>query len=247
MTFTADKIIAIETRMLRAWPAIEAQDFGPWRMRFANGYSKRANSLTPLTVGADLGDADIAAVIAHYRSRNIRPCIRMFSFCAPALDARLERHGFSIVDPTGVMTRALDQRISTDPRVSILTRVTRGWANANAGAYGGEKSNAEFLFEILSRITQPAIFATLNDNGEDIAWGIAVADSGFVGLQDIVVSPSARGRGAGKGLCQSLLAWGAAQGAHTAYLHRLDSNGAARNLYGALGFADAYGMHQRIL
>ncbi|MGL4324845.1 MAG: GNAT family N-acetyltransferase [Beijerinckiaceae bacterium] len=245
----AADILAIEARMLRAWPAIESQRHGEWLMRFANGYSKRANSVTPMNAAADaadLTDRDLATIERAYQARGIAATIRMFPFAAPDLDARLHQRGYVLIDPTVAMIAPLQQPVDADARVTIMPRVTPSWASANAAAYGGEKSNDGHLFDILSRITQPAAFATLTHQNEDVAWGIAVADSGYAGLQDIVVKPSARGQKMGLALVRSLLAWAQEKGAHSAYLHRLASNTAAQKLYRHLGFSDGYGLHYRV-
>lgn len=246
MPIAPEDILAIEARMLRAWPALETEQIGGWQMRFANGYSKRANSVTPMTDGASLDDQQLQRIEQAYRTRGIKPTVRIFPFSDAALDNRLSERSYSLVDPTVAMLAALDKKYGIDPRVTFLPRVTDPWAAANASAYGGEKSNHDHLFAILSRIEQPAAFATLSDNGIDCAWGIAVADSGFVGLQDIVVSPQARGRKIGRALVQSLIAWGQTQKAARAYLHRLASNEPARALYAGLGFSDAYSLHYRV-
>lgn len=246
MGMSADDILAIEARMMRAWPALESETHDRWMMRFANGYSKRANSVTPLAAGASLDAADLQKIEAAYRARAIKPAIRIFDFVDHGLDARLAARGYALVDPTVAMIADQILPDTADPRVHFLPAVTREWAAANASAYGGEKSNDDHLHAILARIRQPAAFAILTDEGVDCAWGIAVCDSGHVGLQDIVVSPAARGRTIGRALVQSLMAWGRAHGASKAYLHRLASNEPARALYRGLGFSDAYALHYRV-
>ena len=51
------------------------------------------------------------------------------------------------------------------------------------------------LIEIVSRIRQKAVFATLDLDDRHVAWGLAVAERGYVGLYDIVVAPELRGIG----------------------------------------------------
>jgi hypothetical protein len=40
-------VAALETRLANAWPSFESQIAEGWLLRFAKGYSKRANSATP--------------------------------------------------------------------------------------------------------------------------------------------------------------------------------------------------------
>ena len=41
----------LETRLINAWPSLECQLAEGWILRFAKGYSKRANAATPLDPG----------------------------------------------------------------------------------------------------------------------------------------------------------------------------------------------------
>ena len=72
------------------------------------------------------------------------------------------------------------------------------WVRAAASAYGGDKSDDSILIEIVSRIRQTKAFATLDLDDEPVAWGLGVAERGYVGLYDIVVSPDLRGIGLGR-------------------------------------------------
>ena len=47
-------IIGLESRLLNAWPSFDYQTYDGWILRLANGYSKRANSVTPFLPGASL-------------------------------------------------------------------------------------------------------------------------------------------------------------------------------------------------
>ena len=67
----------------------------------------------------------------------------------------------------------------------------------------------------------------------------------LVGLYDVFVRDSARGRGLARVLCERMLALAAADGARVAYLQVEGDNTPARRVYHALGFADAYAYHYR--
>ena len=114
-------------------------------------------------------------------------------------------------------------------------------------AYGGDKADDASLMGIASRIRQRAAFATLRLDERPVAWGLGVAERGYVGLYDIVVAPDLRGIGLGRRVVLSLMAWGCSQGAHTAYLQVREENEIARSLYGALGFGLAYRYTHRVM
>ncbi|RYE31750.1 MAG: GNAT family N-acetyltransferase, partial [Hyphomicrobiales bacterium] len=50
-------VLGCERRIINAWPALSTLIVGDWVLRFANGYSGRANSATPLSYGAALDAA----------------------------------------------------------------------------------------------------------------------------------------------------------------------------------------------
>jgi GNAT superfamily N-acetyltransferase len=237
---------AIEERMLNAWPSVETMVMGDWLLRFANGYSKRANSATTLDPDGDMDDDAVAHHVARAAAWGIAPTVRITPLCHPTLDARLAARGFSGIDLTYgmIVDIAGDSRI--DPRVATTPKPEPAWIAANAASYGGVKSNAAHLGAILERIRPQAAFATLIDDGAPVAWGIGVIERGMIGLQDIVVAPAARGRGVARALVGSLMGWGRANGAERAYLHVLASNAPARALYASLGFRDAYAYSHRM-
>ncbi len=50
-------VLALESRLINAWPSFDYQVYDGWLLRLAKGYSKRANSASPLMPGARLDDA----------------------------------------------------------------------------------------------------------------------------------------------------------------------------------------------
>src|SRR5947209_20528832 len=43
-----DRALRIELAALASWPALTDTDFDGWRLRFSDGYTRRANSITPI-------------------------------------------------------------------------------------------------------------------------------------------------------------------------------------------------------
>jgi N-acetylglutamate synthase len=238
--------LALESRLINAWPSFECQIAEGWILRFARGYSKRANSATPLIPGASLDDALIDHFVAQFDAQGIRPVFRLTSLQADDVDARLAARGFIEIEETVGMVADLGAEESLDPSVAIAQDVDPRWVREAARSYGGDKADDTLLIGIVSRIRQPAAFATLSLDDQHVAWGLAVAERGFVGLYDIVVEPELRGLGLSRTLAASLMAWGRSQGATRAYLQVRESNLVARTLYRSLGFVDAYRYTHRV-
>jgi hypothetical protein len=67
----------IEESSLGAWPALLDSDFDGWRLRFADGYTRRANSITPLSPSRLALEDKIAACECLYAERGLPAIFRL--------------------------------------------------------------------------------------------------------------------------------------------------------------------------
>ncbi|MFG3640887.1 GNAT family N-acetyltransferase [Micromonospora sp. NPDC047762] len=72
------------------------------------------------------------------------------------------------------------------------------------------------------------------ESGSPVGTGLGIRTSGVIGVFNIAVVPSARGRGLGRALTEAAVRDGVAAGADAAYLH---ASPMGRPLYEAMGFA----------
>jgi ribosomal protein S18 acetylase RimI-like enzyme len=240
-------VLGLESRLINAWPSFDYQVYDGWLLRLAKGYSKRANSASPVMPGATLDDALVDHMIAHFLAANVRPTFRLTSLQAPEVDALLAGRGFPTIEPTHVLMKEVPEECTVDASVLLETEATKRWVRETAQSYGGDKADDSILVEIVSRIRQNAVFATLDLDDRHVAWGLGVVERGYVGLYDIVVAPELRGIGLGRRILTSLMAWGRDEGAHTAYLQVREDNEVARSLYRDLGFTEAYRYAHRVM
>ncbi len=240
-------VLSLESRLINAWPSFDYQAYDGWLLRLAKGYSKRANSASPFAPGARLDDGLVDCMVERFIAENVRPTFRLTSLEAPDSDAVLERRGFQAIEPTRVLTHSIPDDCQVDPAIVLESKVSSRWVRETAQSYGGDKANDAVLVEIVSRIRQKAVFATLDLDDRHVAWGLAVAERGYVGLYDIVVAPELRGIGLGRRVVTSLMAWGRDCGAHSAYLQVREDNEVARALYEELGFEPAYRYIHRVM
>ncbi|MGO4706952.1 GNAT family N-acetyltransferase [Microvirga sp. 2MCAF38] len=243
----ASLILGLESRLLNAWPSFDYQIYDGWILRLAKGYSKRANSVTPFAQGASLDDALLDHMIAQFRAADVTPTFRLSGLEADGVDALLQARGFMEREPTLVLQARINGDADLDPEVLIELAATKRWVREAAHSYGGDKADEDALFEIVTRIRQTTAFATLHLDDRAVAWGLGVAERGYLGLYDIVVAPDLRGIGLGRRVVGSLIAWGRAVGAHTAYLQVREENAVALALYTGLDFTPAYRYRHRIL
>src|SRR5918997_2407920 len=235
----------LETRLINAWPALETQIVDTWVVRFAKGYSKRANSASPLVAGSSLDDAVIDQIVAEFEAHRLRPTFRLTGLQAPDVEVRLAGRGFVEFEPTYGMVGLLSEvtvetQVVGDQAVRIEPKAKGRWLKEVAASYGGDKADDAILKEIVERIRLPAAFATLELDERAAAWGLGVVERGYVGLFDIVVRPDLRGLGLGRQIVCALSGWGCNLGATQAYLQVREDNEVARDLYRTIGFTDAY-------
>jgi ribosomal protein S18 acetylase RimI-like enzyme len=234
----------LEERGFNAWPALYTVVVDGWLLRLAQGHTKRANSVNALSPGGRFATV-VAAAETLYRVHSL-PLIFRLSPLAGAADDALAGMGFRSFDPAMVMTGPVGPAAVADPRVSLRPAPDAAWSAGFAAANGVPLSRRPTHERILASIRLPAAFAVLGEGGSDVAYGLAVVERGMSGLFDIVTVPGARRRGTGRRLVGALLAWGAAQGATSAYLQVSAANAPAIALYEGCGFRQAYRYHYRM-
>jgi GNAT superfamily N-acetyltransferase len=236
----------VEEISLKAWPAFEAINHHGWVMRFADGYTKRANSVTVLNeIGLDI-EEKIAYCESQYRARKQNPIFRLLSFTNPeVLDKKLAARGYEIIEPSLVMEMRLSER-----SLNILSAINHENLDDWLVAYHNLKSSREqpsaIHRMILAAIKSETLFASYKQNDEIVACGIGVLESGYLGIFDLVTTPTQRRRGHATAIIQGLLQWGINKGACFSYIQVVQANIPARNLYEKLGYEPIYEYWYRV-
>ncbi len=247
----ADADLARRITLIAAdtWPAIENWDYDGWVLRFARGYTKRANSITPLAPGSQPLAAKIEACEAAYDARHIPP-----AFCLPstadiaALDQILAERGYGKVDKTSIRAMALTNA-PPEPgaELEISPALTETWLDPVTAWNGLDQRQRAAFTAIAGGIREPAAFALLRSGARPVAAGIAVRQQDLVCFHAVVTDPEARRRGFGRALMLGMLRWARTAGATTAWLQVVKSNAPALRLYNELGFdREIYRYHYRV-
>lgn len=246
---TLTALHALEAAAFAAWPALETQDLGPWRLRFAHGYTKRANSANATRAVDGLSAAEMDAVQAFYAARQQPAIFRLASFCtSPCTDDALAARGYRFADLSLVMARPLvpmpTPAAPTLPELECLPSAQQ-WLPVFAAVSGAQdsahRSDQATHLAMLQAIPGRCAWGVLHDAaGEPVSCGLAVVHGASVGLFDIATRTDRRGQGLATRLCQGLLAWAAAQACETAYLQVMAGNLSAIQVYERLGFRRRY-------
>ncbi|MDY7538281.1 GNAT family N-acetyltransferase [Undibacterium sp. RTI2.1] len=235
----------IEQAAFAAWPALEQQDFGGWRLRFSEGYTKRANSANALVRITSLPETQIKHIEAIFHARKLKPIFRLASFCtSPEVDQSLEKQGYQFADLSLVMTVNLaESRINDmgdDAHEQDFLIEVKPWLSAFQELSGYEAVGQKIHLRMLQAIQGQCAFAVLREGGQIVCCGLGVITGTQLGLFDVVTHPDFRGRGLAQQLCSKLMAWGKSGGASDAYLQVVATNATAIRVYEKLGFSRCY-------
>ena len=236
---------AIEERAFNAWPALEVAVLDGWLLRFAEGYSKRANSanaLAPASAFAGL----LPLIETLYRRHGLEPCIRLTPLAGEEPGRLLAGRGWRSIDESIVMAAPLPRGGAVDDTVLLQPAPGAAWIDGYARASARPDLRRDTLARMLAAIRPEAVFATLVSEGVPSAYGMAVLERGMVGLFDIATPAALRGRGHSRRLVTALMAWGRSKGAMQAYLQVTTANDKARGLYDSLGFRAVYAYDYRL-
>jgi N-acetylglutamate synthase len=238
----------IERATLLAWPALETIEDGSWTARFAQGYTKRANSIHSLDL-ADDGRAGerIAALAENYRERGLRPVFRVTPLASPGIVAALDAMGWDNYEPSLVLSMELTkrQRLVSAP-TKYFEPSDPEWRQIQSAMAGYAPQATETLGKILDQITVPARGVVVYDDAYQPAGAaLAVNAESCAVFLNVVVDPAKRGQGFGRAVMHAGLNWTSQMGATDAAIQVLADNEVALALYRSLGFTQIYDYHYR--
>jgi len=239
---------AIEEMSLSAWPALQTVVFDGWMLRFAEGYTKRSNSVNPLYASTLPLSEKIEACEALYASRGLPTVFKITEAESQRpIDQELEERGYARADETSVRTLGLAALGSARPSavaapaaaVAIADSFDDEWIDGFC-ACGKHEDRRSTIARILGNVFVRTVVASAREDGEIVGCGYGAVDRGWVGLFDIAVREEKRRGGRGEAVVSAILGRARALGAARAYLQVVVGNAPAERLYDKLGFREAY-------
>ena len=241
-------LTAIEELSLNAWPSLQTVIYDGWLLRFAYGYTRRANSVNPLYVSTLDVDQKISFCANLYESKNLPVIFKMTGKVHPSdLDERLAANGYRKDSPTSVQVLGLESATLYElPEVKLEEELSEEWLDNFCRISSVSRTHRDTLHKILINILPRHSFVSLQSEGQVIACGLGVLQAEYLGLFDIVTNAADRGHGHGTQIVRTILSWGKQNRARQAYLQVMLNNAPALHLYSKLGFAELYQYWYRI-
>lgn len=236
-------IRALEEISLNMLPALNTLYYDGWVLRFANGFTRRANSVTPIYPSTLPLDEKLAYCETLFAAAGLPSRFKLTRAAQPEnLEAALDAHGYGPGDISNVMI--IDDLASSEaPKpadVTIFETLDESWFAAYAALNNVAPEDINTMRRMLMQLVLPCGFMLLRHEGQPAAVGLGVVDRGWMGAFDIVTAAQLRGRGIGTQLMLNLLAWGRQNNAQRAYLQVQSQNLPAMRLYTRIGFQPLY-------
>jgi len=240
----------IEELSMNALPSLSTVLVNGWVLRFANGYSKRANSINPIyPVSVDVKE-NIELCSQMFKMRNLDTVFKLTELeDALRLDKLLEDMGYTYKDKTNVMIKSIENyKVTEEDRegVIITSQLTDEWFKAFTTMNKISQKNSTTLREMLLKIIPSTYYCSIFKNGKIVAVGLGVAERGYVGIFDVYVNEEHRRKGLGNKIMKNLLYHASRNGCSSSYLQVVDSNEGAKYLYEKLGYKKIYSYWYRI-
>jgi GNAT superfamily N-acetyltransferase len=232
----------LEEMALNGWPALRTLAYDGWLLRFADGYTKRSNSVSAIYGHTLQLAAKIKECEQLYKRQGLRPIFKITPFNQPSeLDSELAARSYERIDNSLVQTFALNNLAAPlENKIRLVSELTEEWLDVFAAFSGITPAQRETTRSMLQNCPLARAYAVLYDQGKPVACGMAAVENGWVSLYDVITEPSSRGQGFGRKLVLALLHWGKTEGSSSAFLLVVKANEPAIRLYAGIGFATAY-------
>ena len=232
----------LDELMANAWRPLLVETAGGWRYRWADGVTRRANSVLALDAGGDTSDL-IDFAEAFYRDRGAAPLLQVSSASAPQdLLPQLRTRGYGPSAHTLVQqapTREVLERTNATLNVEITLEPTEEWFDAYWSIESGRgRSDADAIVcrDSLLAPGLPTAFAAARRGSDVVGVGQIVIERGWAGVQCMATSRAHRRQGVGDAVLHELGNEAFRQRAQNMYLAVMSDNSGATGLYERAGF-----------
>ena len=233
----------LDQLMADAWPPIVTEGVGRSRLRWTEGFSRRANSC--LAVG---GDDEIPEIVARttdfYSERNTDAVFMVSTASAPPSIATY-LHSLGAKSTARTLLQSASSATVAGSRdhakgfaIESADEVTDPWFETYWAVESNRDRNdtdRKTCRDLLAR-TKGASYISLLSSGQTVAVGQIVVQQQWAGVQCMATLPSHRRQGAAAGMLAHLANRALEMGALNMYLAVMYDNQGARTVYERAGF-----------
>lgn len=244
-----NQIRTIEELSLNALPCLQQILDDGWVLRFAEGYTKRANSITPLYSSSEDPTSKIERCETIYRNFNLKPIFRLTDESRlKMLDRTLDNLGYQKQHRVSVKLKNIEHwnLVDNSSIVTLDDEISEEWLDRYVHAVNVPIQHWNTLSTMLDLIPHPTCYSMLKDRTRFCSIGLGILAKNYLGLFFIATARQQRGKGYARKLISTMLQWGKDRGATQAYVQVEIDNLSAINLYDKLGFVEAYQYFYRL-
>ncbi len=240
---------------LNGWPALREVVFDGWLLRFADGYTRRTNSVNLIGAGVLPLNEKVRYCEAVYASQGLPTIVCVPSTADPLLSHVLDERGYH---PPADESRVLfmdfkEADFQGTPQRSPDVAVEEGFPGAAwlETVYRLQRLSdraRQAHSRILESLSIPAAFVACRlPDGQIGALAFGAVHDGLVCVNSVVTDPAFRRQGLARKAVSAVLVWAQSRcGATGACLSVVADNAPALALYEALGFSrEVYRYHYR--
>lgn len=224
------------------WPALQTLQYDGWLLRFADGVTKRSNSVSMLYPSRLPLEEKIDFCEVTYTHRGIPPCFKITSGSeSSTIDSSLGHRGYTIPATISFQVAPIIHPPTPSSKEILIEKgMNETWIDHFIRMNRFESTRKPVYLAIMKQIIIPKCLVSVMRGEQTIGVGLGVAEGGCVGLFDLVVDPDYRNQGVGTDIVKRIMQWGYDQGARSCYLQVLTDNIQAINIYRKTGFKEIY-------
>lgn len=240
-----------EAACLNGWPPLTQTMLDGWLLRFAEGHTRRANSVNPIQPSTRDLREKIAQCEASYRAQRLPTIFRIALVADSGLEAMLTAFGYGPAeDETRVIYRDIADGKALDRSGADLAEPapSEEWLGAQARFTGLTEAAQRTQRKILRALAVPAVFTAMRgDDGRLASVAFGAVHDRLVCVNLVATDPAQRRRGLLRRAVSAVLAWARDRaGAEGVCLPVVATNTPAIALYQSLGFTrELYRYHYR--
>jgi ribosomal protein S18 acetylase RimI-like enzyme len=235
-------ISSLEYHAANALPATVTEFVDGWRLRYAYGVTRRANSVLAETHSREL-EEKLEVVEKFYNRFHAKPRFQLCPASQPSdLNEILLARGYSKISGAKVQVLELaSTKFDADiSKVQLLEKPNDDWFLVYRAVEKADAHKEKIRTQMLQCIKPKTAFALLHLDEQPAAVGLGVFEDGYTGIFNMATLQEFRGRGGASTVLAALANWGKQQNGHTLYLQVSEENTNAQRIYEKLGFETLY-------